>query len=44
MGLNMESAPVAARPGNGTTSAVPGLKIGKVIGGLFKRLLPDGDE
>lgn len=44
MGLSMELAPVAARASNGSSSAGSGLKIGKVIGGLFKRLLPDGDE
>jgi cell division protein FtsA len=44
MGLSMEAAPVATRASNGSSSTGSGLRISKVIGGLFKRLLPDGDE
>jgi cell division protein FtsA len=44
MGLSMDSAPV-----NSLTSATPNkafqpIKIGQVIGGLFKRLLPDDNS
>jgi hypothetical protein len=41
MGLSMDSAPTRTLPTSG--NPLPGLKIGQVLGGLFKRLLPDGD-
>lgn len=44
MGLQMESAGVALRPSAANGVPIPGKKIGQVLGGLFKRLLPDSDS
>lgn len=43
MGLQMESAGTGSRISTVGSAPIPGKKIGQVIGGLFKRLLPDGD-
>ncbi len=43
MGMQMESAGTNARVSTVGSAPIPGKKIGQVIGGLFKRLLPDGD-
>lgn len=43
MGLSMEAAAVGARPTNAPNGPRPVGRLGNVIGGLFKRLLPDDE-
>ncbi|MBL8117824.1 MAG: cell division protein FtsA [Anaerolineae bacterium] len=43
MGLSMETAAVGTRVSSVPGKSIPSPNISKVIGGLFKRLLPDGD-
>jgi cell division protein FtsA len=41
LGLEMESAAEIVSPANG---ALPGMKIGRMLGSFFRRLLPDDEE
>jgi cell division protein FtsA len=42
LGLSMDSA--AARPDTAVSNALPAGKIGSLLGGFFRRLLPDSDS
>ncbi len=43
MGLSMDTAPVTARTSSVPNKALQPLQVGRFIGGLFKRLLPNDD-
>lgn len=44
MGLSMETMSVSVRAGSTPAKGLQPFRIGRVIGGFFRRLLPDGDE
>ncbi len=44
MGLSMETMSVNMRAGSTSAKGLQPFRIGRVIGGFFRRLLPDGDQ
>ncbi|MBL8155622.1 MAG: cell division protein FtsA [Anaerolineae bacterium] len=44
MGLSMETMSVSVRAGSTPVKGLQPFRIGRVIGGFFRRLLPDGDQ